>query len=193
MVYQEMLSKIINNEEEGLEILYNTYAKRLSRFGINSWDLSEDDALNATYNTLNIMVIKIFQIPFEGERHFQNYMYKVFVNEVRQIFRKKTRDEQNISFVYLEEYGDTFSDNSGQESYHPEYNSENKDCLQLKQLTVALEMLDPLEKDILLLKAQKYSYLEISEYLKIPNVNLKEKHYKAKQKLIKLINNNLKD
>jgi len=57
----------------------------------------------------------------------------------------------------------------------------------LKELELALSKLDPLDKELLLLKANEFTYDQIAELLNIENNQLKVKHHRAKQKLIKLL------
>jgi len=73
----------------------------------------------------------------------------------------------------------TFTDYYQSESVEPEI---------MRTLNHALSQLAPIDKDLLLLKAQNYTYDEIAEILGIENNQLKVKHHRAKQKLINLLN-----
>ncbi len=61
----------------------------------------------------------------------------------------------------------------------------------LELLTKVLDMLEQSDKDLLLLRAQNFSYEEIAKLLGIENNQLKVKHHRAKGKLLKLIENEL--
>ena len=65
--------------------------------------------------------------------------------------------------------------------------SEESENSKLKELQVALSKLEPVEKDLLLLKANGFSYEQIADMLNIENNQLKVKHHRAKKKLIKLL------
>ena len=54
-------------------------------------------------------------------------------------------------------------------------------------LNEALEEMDKEDKDILLLRAQNYSYEEIGVFLALDDPNLKVKYHRAKKKLIQLM------
>ena len=54
-------------------------------------------------------------------------------------------------------------------------------------LKKGLEELTSEERELLLLKAQNYSYEEIAAMLHIENKQLKVKHHRAKKKLVNLI------
>jgi RNA polymerase sigma factor (sigma-70 family) len=57
----------------------------------------------------------------------------------------------------------------------------------LQAISQALDKLKPIERDLLMLKVQNYSYDEIAKLLSIENNQLKVKHHRAKNKLVKLL------
>ena len=109
---------------------------------------------------------------------------------MRQLYRKQQAGHSALEFVELDTDGDisvvqrkidkkTFTDYYQSESVEPEI---------MRTLNHALSQLAPADKDLLLLKAQNYTYDEIAEILGVENNQLKVKHHRAKQKLIKLLN-----
>ena len=71
------------------------------------------------------------------------------------------------------------------------YYSEETENSELVRLNQALDDLEQMDKDLLLLRAQNYSYDEIAELLKIDNNQLKVKHHRARKKLLQILNNEI--
>jgi RNA polymerase sigma-70 factor (ECF subfamily) len=73
--------------------------------------------------------------------------------------------------------------------YYEHEEMENPTILLLNE---ALDKMDIEDKDILLLRAQNYSYEEIGAFLAIDASNLKVKYHRAKKKLIQIMTENHK-
>lgn len=190
MNYETIIEQLKHKDPQALESLYNTYGAKFYDYCIRKWQLSEDAAWEAVYQTLETVVLKGAQYQFESNLHFQNFLFKVLLNFLRQLYRKQKAGRSALEFVELDTDGDisvvqrkidkkTFTDYYQSESVEPEI---------MRTLNHALSQLAPADKDLLLLKAQNYTYDEIAEILGVENNQLKVKHHRAKQKLIKLLN-----
>ena len=190
MNYETIIEQLKHKDPQALESLYSTYGAKFYDYCIRKWQLSEDAAWEAVYQTIEMVVLKGAQYQFESNLHFQNFLFKVLLNFLRQQYRKQQAGRSDLEFVQLDADGDilvlqrqidkkTFSDYYQSESVEPEI---------MRTLNHALSQLAAADKDLLLLKAQNYTYDEIAEILGIENNQLKVKHYRAKQKLIKLLN-----
>lgn len=190
MNYETIIEQLKHKDPQALESLYNAYGAKFYDYCIRKWQLSEDAAWEAVYQTIETVVLKGAQYQFESNLHFQNFLFKVLLNFLRQLYRKQQAGRSDLEFVQLDADGDisviqrqidkkTFADYYQSESVEPEI---------MRTLNHALSQLAPIDKDLLLLKAQNYTYDEIAEILGIENNQLKVKHHRAKQKLIKLLN-----
>lgn len=190
MNYETIIEQLKHKDPQALESLYNTYGAKFYDYCIRKWQLSEDAAWEAVYQTIETVVLKGAQYQFESNLHFQNFLFKVLLNFLRQLYRRQQAGRSDLEFVQLDADGDisviqrqidikTFADYYQSESVEPEI---------MRTLNHALSQLAPIDKDLLLLKAQNYTYDEIAEILGIENNQLKVKHHRAKQKLINLLN-----
>lgn len=190
MNYEIIIEQLKYKDPQALESLYNTYGGKFYDYCIRKWQLSEDAAWETVYQTLETVVLKGAQYQFESNLHFQNFLFKVLLNFLRQLYRKQQAGHSALEFVELDTDGDTsvVQRKIDKKTFTDYYQSESIEPEIMRTLNHALSQLAPIDKDLLLLKAQNYTYDEIAEILGIENNQLKVKHHRAKQKLIKLLN-----
>ncbi len=191
MNYQDILQLIGDKDPKGLEELYQAYGSRFYAYAVQRWHLSEDEAWEIVYKTLETLVLKLSNYQFQSKAFFEGFLYKVFVNFLRQSFRTKRSSQQNeIEFFDLNDEDELpiyLSKQIGKAAFTDYYKTETVDNPVLVILNDALDKMDEIDRDILLLRAQNYSYEEIAHLLKIDNNQLKVKHHRAKQKLLNII------
>jgi len=203
MEYKEILQLVDNKDKRGLEELYQCYGRKFYDYAVRRWFFSEDEAWEVVYKTLETLVVKLNKYQFESKIHFENFIFKVFVNYLRQFYRNKRKNlQENLSIeqenalteksseVNINESRSTINelDNSAiQAHYNEEDEKENPKLIALRK---ALQQMNALDREILLLRAQNYSYEEIALMLKIKNNQLKVKYHRAKSKLKELIIHN---
>ncbi len=190
--YQTIIALIGNKDPRGLEVLYNAYGSRFYAYCIDRWKLTEDEAWEVIYQTLQTLVLKMDNYHFETKGLFEGFLFKVLLNFIRQSFRsKRSKSIQELAFVDLhneEEIPVFVSKQVNKLAYADYYSSEVIESPDLLALSKALLKLEETDKDILLLRAQNFSYKEIAELLGIDNNQLKVKHHRAKQKLVSFFN-----
>lgn len=192
--YTDIIELIGKKDPKGLEELYNVYGSRFYTYSITRWNLTEDEAWDVVYKTLETLVLKLSNYKFESKARFEGFLFKVLVNFLRQSFRaKRSQHEGEIEFVDLnreDEMPYYISKHIHKNAFTEYYKTELVESPTLILLNDALGQLEQSDKDILLLRAQNYSYDEIAVLLKIDNNQLKVKHHRAKQKLMHIINEN---
>lgn len=190
MNYETIIEQLKHKDPQALESLYSTYGAKFYDYCIRKWQLSEDAAWEAVYQTLETVVLKGAQYQFESNLHFQNFLFKVLLNFLRQLYRKQQAGHSSLEFVELDTDGDisVVQRKIDKRTFTDYYQSESVESEIMRTLNHALSQLAPADKDLLLLKAQNYTYDEIAEILGIDNNHLKVRHHRAKQKLIKLLN-----
>lgn len=200
MEFDQIIQLINRKNKTGLEALYNQYGEKFYWFAVKKWNLTEDQAWDVVYQTLDTLVLKLDKYDFESQSHFENFLFKVFTNFLRQFYRKSKTQVEEVSVDFLESVGQegnvlvngsselmeedaVFSDNEDEETV-----LENP---KLNALKIALKQMNSTDRDILLLRAQNYSYDEIASLLSIENNQLKVRHHRAKTKLLQIINSQL--
>lgn len=190
--YIEIIRLINTQDKLGLEKLYDQYGSKFYSYCIRYWSLDEDEAWEVVYRTLETLVLKISNYKFPMQVDFERFIYKVLINYLRQQYRSKKRKEKD-SVIYVD-----FNVESGTTAqlvghFNADalntYYSEETENPELLRLNKALDEMEQMEKDLLLLRAQNYSYDEIAKLLKIENNQLKVKHHRARKKLLGILNN----
>jgi RNA polymerase sigma-70 factor (ECF subfamily) len=199
MTFQEIIRLIDEKNPKGWENLFVQYGQKFYGFAVINWKFSEDEAWEIVHQTLETIILKIGEYEIESQSHFDNLLFKIFTNFLRQYYRKKKRIEEDFLLIPLGEMEISNSDGESEfdlskasipfdKGFFKEYfETEETDNPKLKELDIALSKLNPLEKDLLLLKANGFTYDQIANMLQIENNQLKVKHYRAKLKLIKFL------
>lgn len=205
MDYKEILNLLLDKQKKGLEELYNAYGRKFYAYAVDKWKFDEDTSWDIVYQTLDTLVLKLNDYEFKSKAHFESFIFKVFLNYLRQYFRKNREEQYNtVKYLDLSENMDVVDSESEEfvkelqnkidENFIKDYyENEQFDNGKLSDLKQALGKMDVMDKDILLLRAQNYTYDEIAEILRIENAQLKVKHHRAKLKLLKLLNKTTTD
>ena len=197
MKLNEVISLLQKKDIKGLEKLYTEYGEKLYDFAVRKWNFTEDEAWEIVYKTLETLLNKGYEYNFESIRHFENFMYKVFKNNLAQLYREKKRNKENVQFMNIDQIQmendkrfidvDFLDSSSILDYYYKE--SVDKSFPLLDQLKSALKKLKKEEQDILLLRAQNFTYGEIRKMLDLEKKenHLKVIHLRAKRKLAEIM------
>jgi DNA-directed RNA polymerase specialized sigma24 family protein len=102
MDYRTIIEHIESQNPDCLEHLYEAYGKKFYGYCIHKWKLSEDEAWDVVYKTLETLVLKGHTYHFESETHFKNFLYKVLLNFLRQQYRSAQSSKVSLHFVDLD-------------------------------------------------------------------------------------------
>ena len=176
-----------------LEWLYEQYARRWYGIATARWGLDPDSAWEVIYKTLDILLAKRHALPTDPPAYFDNYLFKVFINNLRQCLREQSRRNETFRLVPLttdpaDDLGNMGELAVSDETFAELLTEEETTQPLLTQLEQALAQIDETDRSLLLLKAQAFSYDEIAQMLGIENKQLKVRHFRAKQKLIQFFN-----
>lgn len=190
--YQTILQFIAESSPKGLELLYLRYGKPFYSFASERWKFGEDEATEVVYKTLETLVLKLPHYEFGSQKMFDGFLFKVFINFLRQKHREiRTKQLPQIEFFDLEQefkLPPYVQEALTKQSFLAYDSSDLFESPAMKALKISLEQMEQVDRDILLLRAQNYSYDEIAGMLSIENNQLKVRHHRAKQKLINLLN-----
>lgn len=200
MNYAEIITLIDNKDRKGWEALYALYGKKFYGFAVDKWHFDTDEAWDIVHQTLQTIILKIGEYDIKSQLHFDNLLFKILTNFLRQQYRKNRKIAEDVKFLSYQEMDSVLE--AGEEmneigqievpynmDFFQNYLNEHEDgeSPQLKALQVALLKLDSVDRELLLLRANDYSYEQIADMLKIENNQLKVRHHRAKNKLIKLL------
>lgn len=189
--YQILKDWLGNNDKAAWEYLYGQYGRKFYSYCLQKWQLNEDEAWEVVYKTLETLVLKLSAYSFESPVQFDSFLFTVLINFLRQQYRsKKAREVADTVYVDFEAESGSQSGLIRQlnsSAIHSFISSEGIENTELVRLSKTLDSLEPVDKDLLLLRAQNYSYDQIAELLKIDNSQLKVRHHRAKKKLVDLL------
>ncbi|MDR3715878.1 MAG: sigma-70 family RNA polymerase sigma factor [Puia sp.] len=190
--YRTILKYIQDKDPVGLELLYERYARPFARFGVDKWKMDEDDAWDIVYKTLQTLVLKLSNYDFVSQAKFDSFLFKVYGNFLRQRLRElRSKNIPELDFFDLEEENYLPShvrEALSKQAFSSFYASEISESPLIRELRTALETLPQIDQELLLLRAQNYSYDQIADLLGVENNQLKVKYHRAKEKLLKQLN-----
>lgn len=181
---QETYKLITQKNKDSIALLYERYGKKLYGYAIHSWKMDEDDAWNLVYKTLYRILDTAAGYSFESESKFSSFIFKVFINNLRQHYRetKKAREKIEIVSGEPELHGETIVEEL------PEDNS-----VRMNLLKAELDKLEDWERMLLLMRSQDMPYSEIAKFVHKPEDQLKVYYSRLKAALIKRINEKLEE
>lgn len=190
--YREILERLEDGYNEGVEILFNTYADSFYGYAVDRWNFTEDEAWDAVYQTLDKLLDRLPQCEFSNQSQFDAYVFTVFKSYLSKGYRRKSRLRQKMSIVSIEEATEgqisheSLSSIGFDEAFVRHFlEDEKKSDPRLEILREAMAELSEQDQQLLLLRVQNYTYDEIAGMLKIENNQLKVNHYRAKARLVK--------
>jgi len=196
--YQHVISGFQQNASLGLKSLFEGYGPQLFGFSVTHFHLDEDEGYEVLYKTMETVGKVITRYEFTSDTHFANWLFKIHKNNILQLLRVKKRKEQQIQIVDFDGWKGEAKELEGEsldlETFKPvieeigqlnPYESSQKNSKLFLALQKALQEITDLERDLLLLRMNNYSYDEIATMLGIENNQLKVKFIRAKAKVEK--------
>jgi len=163
-----------SRNKETIALLYERYGKKLYGYAITKWKVSEDDSWELIYKTLYKILDVADKYSFEDEGKFIGFLFKIFINYLRNHYRDK-KAKGIIETELLEHHEKIKFDKKESED-------ENKsESPLMKCLQKVLELLDDWQRILLLMRAQDYSYEQISKYVYKSDDQLKVYHMRLKK------------
>jgi len=175
----ETYKVVAQHKKEGIRLLYERYGKKLHGYAQFTWRLTEDEAWDIVYKTLYKVLDSTASYTFESEKKYGGFIFKVFVNYLRQNYRD---NKKNIATDYTD-----FSS----VDIPAEEESENVESVKSVTLRNELEKLEDWERMLLLLRSQNMPYSEIAKFVHKPEEQLKVYYQRLKATLTKRMNEQL--
>lgn len=187
--FSEISDLVKRRDPKALKVLYELYGKKFYSYCLTRWHLSEDEAWEVIYKTLETLVLKLSNYSFASEGDFERFIFRVLINFLRQQYRSAQAKVNDIEFIDIDgvDSANTFEKFLSSSAVKDYYQTESLESPMLKNLLTALEKLDQIDRDLLLLRAQNFTYEEIASMLQIDDAQLKVKHHRAKKKLIEIL------
>lgn len=170
----DIVSRIKKKDKDAIALLYNHYGKKLYGYAIVKWKLNEDEAWELVYKTFYKVIQVIDQYTFENENKFVGFLFKIYLNHIRNHYRDTKNKKLDI--VELTESHELLTVDKNEKLATREKRSPLLECLQK-----VLQSMEDWQRIILLMRAQDYAYEEIAKYVNKPIEQLKVYHMRLKK------------
>ncbi|CAN5283100.1 hypothetical protein BH09BAC1_BH09BAC1_14650 [soil metagenome] len=204
MANAETYKLLQDKATNAVELLYNRYGRKLYSYGITKWNLNEDESWDLVYQTLYKVVDTAGRYTFESEQKFGSFIFKMFINYLRNHYRDNKKVKENFEQVSFNEteYDDydtpggvgrevkeRLADASMREAERegePEPESQGMTLLKDE-----LEKMEDWQRMLLLMRSQNIPYEEISRHVGKPETQLKVYYQRLKERLMKRLGDKL--
>lgn len=188
--FLEISDLVRKRDPKALKMLYEQYGRKFYSYCLIRWHLNEDESWEVVYKTLEALALKLSGYSFDSQIDFERFIFRVLINFLRQHYRSAQSKLKDVEFIDIDNVDSTnaFEKYFSASALNDYYKTESFESPVLNHLTAALEKLDETDRDLLLLRAQNFSYEEIATMLKINDPQLKVRHHRAKKKLIEILN-----
>lgn len=187
MHYTDTPQLLKSRKDEGVSVLYNRYGKKLYTYAIRQWNLDEDQAWDIVYRTIYQVVNSVEKYEFENENKFSAFVFKIFINYLRNHYRDDKRRKEQLSFTALGE--NHLNQNS--EATNSTDNNSAKESMPMTLLKEELEKLEDWERILLLLRSQNLPYSEIAQHVDKPEEQLKVYYQRLKNRIMEKLKNKI--
>jgi RNA polymerase sigma factor (sigma-70 family) len=166
----DISAEIKKKKEHAVGLLYERYGKKLYGYAVKNWKVSEDDAWELVYKTLYKVIKVADNYTFEDEHKFTGFLFKVFINYLRNHYRDHKKDITTIELAEKHAKVESGRDDE-KETVSP----------LMKCLQKVLQTLDDWQRVLLLMRAQDHPYEAIAPYVDKPAGQLKVYHLRLKK------------
>jgi len=163
-----------SDRDQGIKLLFERYSKKLLRYATKNWKIAEDDAWDLIYKTIYKVSDSVTNYPFETEQAFASFVFRIFINNMKDLVRKQKKASEGLSEIPLHE------NMVSSDSPHEPTGIQNRP---LEILREELDKLDDWQRILVLMRSQDMAYSEISKYVDRPENQLKTYYSRLKKQL----------
>ncbi len=166
---------LAENKDKGIKQLFELYSKGLYGYASRKWGMEEDEVWDLIYKSFYKAADQVATHTFENEQRFAGFVFKIFINKLRDHVRTRKRQEI-LQRTELSE------------------NIESPEAIQeeasepLKALQHELDKLEDWQRILLLMRSQDVAYKEIARYVNKPEEQLKTYYARLKKQLTEKLN-----
>ena len=171
------------NRENGIKLLFEQYSKKLLTYATYNWKTDEDTAWDLVYKTIYKTADVIHEYEFENEQKFSSFIFKIFINYLRNYVRDAKTASQGVTEVAL---NDTIIN-----SYPANTKTSAPITKSMKILQRELDKLEDWQRILLLMRCQEMPYSAISKFVDKPEEQLKVYYARLKKQITEKINEQL--
>lgn len=169
---ETMYTPRTGNQQDFIGELYGRYGKKLLSYAVHTWHMDEDDAWELIYKTLYKVIDTYTNYTFEKEEKFAGFIFRIFINLLRNHYRDNKDNPLKQTTSDLEE--------SMLATKEEEVNEVAPDR-KLSVLKKELEKLEDWQRILLLMRSDGRPYSDIAQYVNRPEEQLKVYYQRLKK------------
>ncbi len=163
----------LKTKEKRLGLLFEAFGDALFGYGNRQWKIPKDKCWDLIYASLYKVEEVVDQGQFETAEKFNGFVFRTFINRMKNYLRDEETRTRGTREVELEE--DKIAENP---------NRIEEESEELKTLNEILDKLEDWQRILMLMRAQGYSYAEISKYTQKSEKNLKVYYGRLKKHIV---------
>jgi len=176
---REKKQSVQASSNDFLTEIYNRYGKKLYGYAVRTWKVSEDDAWNLIYKTLYKVIETHANYTFENEDKFASFVFRIFINYLRNDYRDKKNQATEVTSVDL---SDSHLHAAGGDSMQATEIEQDQKVMVLNEV---LDQMEDWQRMLLLMRSEGMAYSEIAAYIDKPENQLKVYYQRLKEQLTK--------
>jgi RNA polymerase sigma factor (sigma-70 family) len=165
-----------SDKQKFISVVYERYGKKLYSYAINNWKLDTDIAWDLIYKTLYKVIDSVGNYEFNSEEKFASFVFKIFINYLRNHYRDTKNEREAIQMTSLEGHD------------HQQMEEEKTESKQMKALNEVLMEMEDWQRMLLLMRSEGRPYSEIAKYIDKPESQLKVYYQRLKEQITKKLN-----
>jgi RNA polymerase sigma factor (sigma-70 family) len=169
----EKILNILKDPKQGAEWLYKQYGHKLVGYAVKVYNIGEDAAWDLAYKTIYKMLEVVKDHAFENEHKFGAFMFRTFVNYMKNHLRDEKTRTGGAVIISIEESKRDFANKS----------SGSNNDVRMRLLKSELDKLEDWQRILLLMHSQGSSYAEIAKFVNKPERQLKVYYQRLKNRL----------
>ncbi len=170
----EKILDILKDKDKAISWLFEQYGRKLLGYSKAVYKINEDAGWDLVYKTIYKVQEVYSRYQFENEQKFASFIFRMFINFLKNHIRDENTRHQGATFIPLDETRRNFvAVNSGSGIANP----------MLSRLRAELDKLEDWQRILLLMRSQEVAYSEIARYVNKPEEQLKVYYSRLKNML----------
>lgn len=173
----QSIKDILADKNRGAEWLYQQFGRKLLGYSIHTYHINEDAGWDLVYKSIYKVIDVSHNYTFEDEKRVGSFIFKVFINYLKNHIRDERTRTNSAVFISLDETRKDFVQK-------PESRSQNP---KMQILNEELSKFEDWQRMLLLMRSQDMSYAEIAAFINKPEDQLKVYYQRLKNKLAEAV------
>lgn len=179
----QSIKDILADKTRGTEWLYQQFGRKLVGYAINTYHINEDAGWDLAYKAIYKVMDVGQNYAFEDEKKIGSFIFKVFINYLKNHIRDERTRTNSAVFISLDETRKDFVQKPDRQVQNPK----------MQILNEELAKFEDWQRMLLLMRSQDMSYAEIATFVNKPEDQLKVYYQRLKNKLAEAMHKRMQE